>query len=268
MSTPSQRHRRPPLFLPIAILLGFALSGKAEAEDLAEVRACEAKVPGRTSVVSLELRSVDRTGGTRTLAGKMRWKLDDEGRSQTLIELEKPPDVRGSAYLLHERESTHDMWVFLPAVAKVRRIHPRSASGRLFGTDFSYDDIARLQGLAVDGKAERLPDALLGGRAVYRVRARLAPEEGSGFARVEYFMDRETCLPLQIEFYGEGGALQKVMRGDPASVERAGSGWVLRSVRIQDLANGTESLLVVSGIQVDVDLPDGLFSLTNLQQRQ
>jgi outer membrane lipoprotein-sorting protein len=246
-------------------LIALCISGSAAAADLSEVAACvQANLPGSSGIVSLELRSIDRSGGERTLAGQMHWKRNEQGLSKMLIELEMPPDVRGSAYLVLERESGQDMWLYLPGLAKVRRIHSRTISGQLFGTDFSYEDIARLQRILTERNTERLPDDKLGERRVYKVRAVPGAEEASAYSRIDYFLDRETCLPLRIELYAIDGALRKLLTGDPASIRRAGSGWVLGAVHIKDLGSGTESHMVLSKIQIGVDLPDRMFQTSYL----
>ncbi len=246
-------------------LIALSVSISAAAADLSEVTAClQANLPGRSSIVTLELRSIDRSGGARTLAGQMHWKQNEQGLSKMLIELEMPPDVRGSAYLVLELETGQDMWVYLPDLAKVRRIHPRTISGQLFGTDFSYEDIARLQRISTEQNAERLPDERIGERTVYRVRAVPGAEEVSAYSRIDYFLDRETCLPLKIEFYAMDGALRKLLTGDTSSIRRVGAGWVLGALQIKDLGSGTESHMVVSKILVDVDLPDRIFQTSYL----
>jgi outer membrane lipoprotein-sorting protein len=246
-------------------LIALCISGSTAAADLSEVAACvQANLPGSSGIVMLELRSIDRSGGARILAGQMHWKQSEQGLSKMLIELEMPLDVRGSAYLVLERESGQDMWVYLPDLAKVRRIHSRTISGQLFDTDFSYEDIARLQRAATEQNMERLPDEKLGERSVYRMRAVPSAEEVSAYSRIDYFLDRETCLPLKIEFFALDGTLRKLLTGDTASIRRAGAGWVLGAVQIKDLGSGTESHMVVSKIQVDVDLPDRMFETSYL----
>lgn len=246
-------------------LLAWGVAARVGADGLAEIEACvRANAPGQSSVADVELRSIDRTGGERTLEGRMHWKRDERGLSKLLIELEMPLDVRGSSYLVLEREAGQDMWVYLPDLGKVRRIHPRTVSGQLFGTDFSYEDIARLQRISAGQHAERLPDEELDERPVHRVRALPGAETASAYSRVDYFLDRATCLPLRIEFYARDGGLRKVLTGDPSSIRRAGSGWALGSVTLQDLGSGTRSRMLLSGIEVDVDLPDRLFQTSHL----
>jgi hypothetical protein len=254
-----------------ALLLGALClcASSAAAGEVGEVAAClRSNLPQISTVLTLELRAIDRSGGVRTVEGQMRWKRGEQGLSKMLIELQMPLDVRGSAYLVLEREAGQDMWVYLPGLGKVRRIHPRTISGQLFGTDFSYEDIARLQRITTRQNTERLPDEELGERRVYRVRAVPGADEATAYSRIEYFLDRETCLPLRIEFHGPGGELRKILTGDVTTVQPVGAGFVLGAIRIEDLASETESHLQLSEIQVDVDLPDRVFETSSLTREE
>jgi hypothetical protein len=218
----------------------------------------------------VKLRSTDRAGGKRTLEAKLYWKRTSEGFSRTLIEIESPQSDRGSAYLWLEREESEDMFVYLPELQRVRRIHPRTASGSLFGTDFSYEDVQHLQRISQERvSAERLPDATLEGREVAVLRSFPAGEKDSPlrYESIVYFVDRDSCIPLKIEFYGAKATLSKVARADPDSISREGKGWVARSVSIRDLANETLSELVVEKIEIDAEVPDKVFSVERLQRR-
>ena len=64
---------------------------------------------------------------------------------------------------------------------------------------------------------------------------------------------------------GEGAL--KLLKSDPESFTREGDGWVARSVTIQDLSGGTSSELKVEKIDVDVEVPDRMFTLSYLERR-
>jgi hypothetical protein len=169
-----------------------------------------------------------------------------------------------------EREKGEDMFVYLPELQRVRRIHPRTASGSLFGTDFSYEDVQHMQRISPDrAPMERLPDATVGGREVSVVRSFPAGTEEfpPRYQSIVYFVDRESCIPLKIELYGAKATLQKVAKADPATITREGKGWVARSVSIRDLENETESQIIVEKIELDAEVHDKVFSLRRLERR-
>jgi hypothetical protein len=257
-------------FLSLAAL-ALCLGDSARSQTVDEIEACfRANMPERTSVQTIKLRSTDRAGGERTLEAKLYWKRTPEGLSRTLIEIEAPPADRGSAYLWLEREEGEDMFVYLPELQRVRRIHPRTAAGSLFGTDFSYDDVQRMQTISAEqAPAERLPDVTLEGREVWVVQSfpvgtELLPPR---YEKIVYFVDRESCIPLKIELYGVGAQLEKVAQVDPRSIAREGKGWMARSVSMRDLRNGTESQIIVEKIELDAKVSDRVFSLQRLERR-
>ena len=105
------------------------------------------------------------------------------------------------------------------------------------------------------------------GREVYIVHADTTGEEGSSYDHIVYSIDKETCLPLQIEFFDTPENRLKLLKSDPESFTREGDGWVARSVTIQNLAGGTTSELKVEKIEVDVEVPDRMFTLSYLERR-
>lgn len=253
--------------LVLATLVLAPLAG-AEEEDIESIDACmRANLPERTSKQSVELKSTDRTGGSRTLEADIHMRRGDNKLAQTLIEVEAPPADRGSRYLWLEQEDRNDTWVCLPELQRVRRVHPSSGDGALFGTDFSYEDVQHMQRISKDSTAKRLPDDTLDGRAVYRVHADTTGQEKSTYDHILYAIDQQSCLPLRIEFFDTPDHRRKLMTTDPASIEKRGEGWVARSVRMEDEAQGTHSELDVEKIELDVEIPKRMFTLSYLERR-
>lgn len=265
------RDRTVQLLLSGIAALGAALAAGPVAGqgDLAAVDACmERNLPGGASVQTVALTTVDRTGSSRRIEARHFWKRMDDGRSRNLLEVESPPEVRGSAYLLIERDGGEEVFSYLPELKKVRRLQSRMMSGSLFGTDFSYEDFRHLQSVSSDAGRTRLPDAELEGRPSFVLEVRPDAASGSEYDRVVAHVDQETCVPLKLEFHARGGGLRKVLTADPASLAREGKGWLARSVSIRDLANETETRLEILEIEVDGDVPDRLFTVGHLERRR
>lgn len=253
------------VLLASALLLpGPAVAGDEGVEPVDQCM--RANLPRRTSKQTVDLSSVDRTGGSRTLKAEIHWKQGEDQLAQTLIEIEAPPADRGSRYLWLEKEDRNDTWVCLPELHRVRRIQPESGGGSLFGTDFSYEDVQHIQRIS-KGSSRRLPDATLEGREVYVLREDTSEQEGSAYDHIVYSIDRQSCLPLQIEFFDSPENRRKVLKTDPESISRAGEGWVARSMSIEDLSQGTSSKLEVEKIDLDVEVPDRMFTLSYLERR-
>jgi len=152
------------------------------------------------------------------------------------------------------------MFMYLPELKRVRRITVRSVSGSLFGTDFSYEDLERLQSIGAGANVTRLADAEVGGQSTYVLAGSPSPDSGSAYERVVSFIDQKTCIPLKMELYEKGGQLRKLLTVDPAQVRREGGIWFPGQVSLRDLAEQSETRLVVKKIAIDIEISDSIFS--------
>jgi len=253
------------LVLAMALVCALRAAADPAADDVD--RCMRANLPKLSSVQNVRFETRDRTGSTRTIEGKIYWRRGaDDRHSKTLVHIESPPEVRGSSYLLIEKDDDLDIFVYLPEYGKVRRITPHALAGSLFGTDFSYEDMMRLRHVFEEQKVTSIRDEEQAGRASQLVELVPPPESGSSYERVRAWLDRETCVPLRMEFVAKGGALVKELSIDPATLERHGSVWVARGFRLRDLHEQTETSMSLGDIELDVALPDRLFSERALAQ--
>jgi hypothetical protein len=253
-------------WIAIAVaLLGAPAQGEPGVD---EVLACMRKNAPRTALVqSVELVAKDRAGQERAQRARLFAKRGEDGRGRLLIRIEDPPDLRGSAFLLLQKEKGSDMFVYLPELKKVRRVSSRNLRGKLFGTDFSYEDVEQLFAQGEHTALRRLPDAEHDSRPVFALEAVPAPDAGSAYQRVASLVDRATCVPLEISFYGKGEAPVKQISVDAARITKEGEVHVPRLVVARDLERGTESRLETLEVRVDPELPDRTFSSTALELR-
>jgi hypothetical protein len=95
------------------------------------------------SVATAIFTLTHRDGTTRVRRTTGLTRLQDNGHDvMRLVRFESPVDIKGTSTLLIERSAAEDeMWVFLPALGKVRRLSVGNKRDAFFGTDFSYADI-------------------------------------------------------------------------------------------------------------------------------
>jgi outer membrane lipoprotein-sorting protein len=237
-----------------------------ETGDVEIVRKClAANVPQQTSEQAVTFTAVDRTGFVTESTARLYWRRFDNGSRSTLC-FSSPPDLRGSAVLLIAKEDRADIFMYLPELRKVRRINKRSVSGSVLGTDFSYEDLERLQGMSQERDLKRLEDAEIEGRAVYVVEGRPARGEESEYDRIVSHVDKETCVPLRMElFEGEDRTL-KVLQTSHERVERSEAGFFPMWLRMDDAKAGTHTELVVHEIRTEHEIPEKTFTQRALEQ--
>lgn len=254
-----------PAALVAALLAAPSNSAVEVGAGVDEVQECVRRnLPERTARQSVVLERRDRAGDTRRLDATIFWKRGEDGRSRVLLQVDGPPDERGTAFLLLEREGRNDMFTYLPELEKVRRITSRAISGTFLGTDFSYEDLEELQSVSDRASVERLPDAQVDGRPVYVLSGAPAADSGSSYQRVVSYVDRESCVALRTLLYRSGEQAHKELVVEWKDVERRGERWVARKATLRNLQDGSETRVVIEKLEFDLALPDGLFSQSEL----
>lgn len=258
-------------FLLAALAAGGAAAGADGPASPASVQACiESNRPKLTSIQTITMQANDRAGHATKTRAKIFWKKFDDDLARVLMRFTDPMDMRGSAVLLIEREdrTKSDIFMYLPELDKVKRVTRHMASGSIFGTDITYEQMERLYGLVDEGSSTLGPDQDVEGRPAWVVEGRPTPDEASSYAKVVVFVDQKTCLPLRMEFYERNDKLRKVMTTDVAKIEQVGSIWVSRAMQMQDLRDQTATDVTVESIEVDVDVPNRYFSQRELETRR
>lgn len=247
------RARLAALLLAMVPVLAFA------DDPLDTVLSCmRANIPRSVQIKEVELTAVDRVGSTRVLRGRLYGQREDQ-QLRTSLKIEAPPDLAGAAYLLREKADGDEMYMYVPALQRVRRITGTGTDGALWGTDLSYGDIKQINnafsagGGAVEGEGE------LDGRAVHVLTLTPDPAESSRYAGMKVWVDRQTCVSLRADFY-EGGSVRKRWSVDPTSLTRAGEHWYAGKATMSDLVEGTKTSLRVLGLRSDVDLAGRYFN--------
>lgn len=240
-------------------------SAGASLSTLDEIEACvEANEPEGSSVQTVVVRSVNRVGSETEMRSKIYWQQDEEERSKVLMRFDAPPDMRGSAILLLEQDGRNDMFMYLPELRRVRRITTHMMQGSMFGTDFTYEDFERLQGMSEDASGERLPDGEAAGRPAYVLRYTPAADSGSEYSHMISYVDQETCVPTRLELFEAGDRLRKVLEAAPASLTKESTGWIARKMTMRDLRDETHTEMAITELEIGVDLPARTFSQRNL----
>jgi len=236
---------------PTAVAAGAGAAAEGEAR-----RALEACLEGhwarRGGSARVTLRASDRSGEVSESGGRLQWgSAGDEQRVR--FEVSDPEDVRGTAMWVVEREGEEPrVMVSLPELDEPRRLRQRGAGAQLFGTDFSVEDLRRLHALGSDGSLQVHGDARLGDRDVFEVV--LEPDEAteSGYREIVSYVDRETCVPLRTEFFARGGGLRKVLRVEPAWIERRDDGFVPAQWVMEDVRDGSHTRLLLDDVRFGV----------------
>jgi hypothetical protein len=202
----------------------------------------------------------------RESGGTLYWKRFDDGRSKVLVRLTAPTHQAGLAVLLIERETDEpEVHMYSPELRRERRITGGALAGPLLGTDFSYEDFAHFQQIATRGKVTRAEDAMLDDRPAYVLET--SPDEDvSAYGRIRTYVDKEVCLPIRTEFFAPNGTLHKELLIDRAEIREVNGHRVPYRTTMIDHAQDSRSVLELTGVTIDSNLPDHLFTPAGLRK--
>jgi hypothetical protein len=165
------------------------------------------------------------------------------GLARSLVRITEPADVAGTGFLYREGRSGQDeLWLYVPALKRARRIVGRARHGRFLGSDFTYADLEAQELRA--STLTRLADESVGRFACRVVEARPLPSAQSEYGRIVAWVRKDNGIAIRLKMFSPAGALVKVL-----FVRRIGTGAggkpMITETRMTSEREGTFTLLTV-----------------------
>src|SRR6478735_12702857 len=120
---------------------GTSVAAEPSAKDIMEKVTVTRKLDGSEAVVKMTV--TDDKKQTRERDITMATKLYDGGKTEKRIyRFLSPADVQGTSVLVFDYETkSDDVWIYLPALRKTRRVVSSQKSQSFMGSEFSYGDL-------------------------------------------------------------------------------------------------------------------------------
>lgn len=252
-------------FRMAVVALACVAAPTAAQADLGAVLACmQASVPDRLRIQQIEMTATDPKGGERVLRGRLYAQREGVEDGYPLVRatlrIDAPEYLDGAAYLVRqaEAEDRDGMWVYLPSVKRVRRVSGEFADGALLGTNFSYYEFKQMQNAFSDAAPRFDGEVELDGEPAWLMSFTPEPEAGARYTGVRGWVDRKTCLTLQLEFL-EGERVLKRLRADPDAMVQSNGHWYVGAMTMTDLVDGGHTVLRVLDVRTGQDTPARYF---------
>lgn len=217
-----------------------------------------------TSAMEIEMTLVDSRGheSVRRIQTLM---LEEDGRTKTVTVFLDPASVRNTRFLTVENtDRADDQWIYLPALRRIRRIASGEQDSSFMGSDFSYSDMSYGRERLDESDHEYSGNEVLDGRTCALVESTALPDSSSGYRRQVSWVDRQTWIPLRVEFYrsaGEGPA--KVLTA--ADLEEVDGRWLARRLTMTTTQSGHRTELHITRARYGLPLAPGYFTTAFLE---
>jgi hypothetical protein len=228
----------------------LATTARADAAADVAVAAMDAAVnPPAKQMFDYQVDNQEPDKPLRVLAVK----LQTNGASK-LYEFTAPPDMKGTKLLIL---SPTQMYVYLPAFGKVRRVASHTHDQGFFGLAFSQDDLATTSyGALYTGQIATQTPA----QFVLVLTAKDVPN--ATYAKIEMTVAKDRVVPLQLKYFdAEGANIKTETRSNYAC---AGAVCTPGEIKMVDNVRGNWTRLVRKSWQQNVAIPDDVFSAQNL----
>ena len=199
-----------------------------------------------------------------SLGGTVREKRftgHTEGKERAYMEFTYPARDKGTRFLMIEDE----MWMYLPAVEKATKIAGHMLRQSMMGSDFSYDDIVENEKLIALYDVELTGIDSIGEKECYVLELTARVPEVTYYSRKQW-VDKERYVTLKAELYAKSGKLMKeITLGEFRKIGRYRFPTSIRMVN--KLRRDTYTELVLNDVELDVQIPDRIFSKAYLERK-
>jgi hypothetical protein len=246
------------------VSLVVAAATAASAEDSAQDIARKARERGGLNLVDLvaELKLVttakDGAPKEQVLSSASR-KV--EGRTRSILRFSQPASVSGVAVLTVEGQggAASDMSLYLPKLKRVQKVAQGERGKSFMSTDFNYADLGGTGG--DDSRMKREADQKVDGRDAYVLSGPAGAD--SPYGEVMLFVDKETFVPLRVDYKDKDGKPFKAFRS--LKLKKFKDRTLAAESVMENLQTGSKTQLEILRIE-DSKLGDEAFSERALER--
>ncbi len=187
--------------------------------------------------------------------------------NKTLVRFTAPSDVQGTTLLIFDNKDTEDdMWIYMPALKKVRRIISSERGKSFMGTEFTNAEMSKPN--QADFNYSLLGTADHEGKACWKVQSEGKDQtinKANGFSRTISYIDKANYLCYKVEYYDLSGNLPRILTSHDYKNVTANKYFSYRTV-MENVQNKRVSEMVINKIDTGTKFQEDIFSPNALQQ--
>jgi hypothetical protein len=212
----------------------------------------------------------DGKGGVKERKLSMATKLFDSGKTEKRIIRFLNEDVKGTGVLVFDySDKADDVWLYMPAMRKTRRIVSSQKSQSFMGSEFTYGDFNTP---AIDDFSYKvLKEESAGGENCYVVE--LTPKsndvaESEGYSKKTYWVSKATNTVRKGVYYDMDGAVAKELTtSDVKLLDKGKNRYRAMKLEMVNKKNGRKSTFETEKIAFTPDTKDDYFTTAYLEKQ-
>ena len=215
---------------------------------------------------TVTLTITEKNGSVRMRKLNMMTKSYDDGTIKRMVKFLDPADVRGTAMLIVDNKDVQDdMWIYLPALKKTRRIVSTEKGKSFMSSEFSNADMS--SGSNADFKIRHLPES--GKNETWVIESVPVSDDKAdeyGFSKKITFLEKSSLKTKKIDFYNFDNELFKTIEIVATQPLEGKEGYVMTDMLAKNYLNGRSSRVKFDQVNTSASIPDNTFIADNLSR--
>jgi hypothetical protein len=227
------------------------------------LRSQNARFPAKNMVAEFTIDITNADGSKLERKGRSVRATREDSLSDRLFVITQPRSISGMTLLSKDVvDGPANQWLYLPAYRRVRRVAIHGAGDAFVGSDFYYADLARVR---IEAGGHSLKgETSVSGRLCILVETRHEDAQ-LPYGRTVSALDKETALPMRVEYFDRKDVLVKV--GTIDSVESHAGHPTPVALTMRNEATGSRSRILLDSVLYDSDLDEGMFTVERLEEQ-
>ncbi len=246
------------IFFGVIILVsaaGYAGAGTLTGLQIMEKVYTRPKGPDIQSELTMKLVNSRGSERIRTI----RQFIKDYGADEKkILFFAAPADVKNTSFMTWsygDSSRADDMWIYLPALKKVKRISSESKSNSFMGSDFTYDDMGNR--LPTDDTHKIIGEEKINGKDCYIVES--TPKDPDYvYSKTISWIVKGEWIGMKKEFYDEDGNLLKTLAIQ--SYKKVNGYWVITSMEMDNVQKNHKTIMKLKNVKIGEGIPDRYFT--------
>lgn len=242
----------------LCLLLLSASSVLAQSGVSAEeiIKKADEKVRGKTNHSQMKMEII-----RPTWQRDISFKAWGRGLDYSMTYITSPARDKGQVFMKRETE----MWNWMPTIGRMIKIPASMMSQGWMGSDYTNDDILKESSMVVDYTHTLLSEEVIEGHDCYKIQMIPKDEAAVIWGKVHKWITKDEYIQLRSEYFDEDGDLVKSDFGyDIKSMDGR-----LIPTRIEIVPadeEGKKTVLYITEIKFDIELPETFFSQQNMKR--
>jgi hypothetical protein len=187
--------------------------------------------------------------------------------TKTLIKFIAPADVKGTSMLIYDYVNTSDdIWIYMPALRKTRRIVSSEKGKNFMGSEFTNADMSKPN--MDDFQYKILGSEDYEGKPCWKIESACNNEiiqDENGFSKKISYIQQGTFLCQKVEFYDVNGTLNKTEYIRQYKKQPNGK-YFAYQMEMKNEQNGRRSLINIDKFQTGSTLSENSFAPSMLEK--